>query len=334
MIKALLSFLLFLVVQYAAAQTDTTENNFQAYKDKHASGNRSSSFLKQYIRKLDSLNLPTDQQLLDEYVSSLQVRDLDNFETLSFLLQQGPLLQSKTYRLIYMNKTIVDSIYHKLPLNVRKKMNGKIIKNTLQKAVQEKDVSLAQSVSHFVYNSWQESNGFLAEMESERTMVDYLEQIVDTTQYFPRATRYYNRFYISLTPDSMFKMNLAAHNKKPFYTSLDSATKEKWNQIPEARKRYYDTLFAKSLHHAAASFVKLKANGARIYTALQWIQAAIGWRTDVPEYYHTFAEILASLDLYQEAIDKEQQAIKLSEKQKKNTADYQRNLKKLKQAVQ
>lgn len=333
MIRALFLFLLLFNVQYVTAQTTTTENNLQTYQEKYEQGNRSASFLKRYIRTLDSLGLPVSQRLLDEYVGCLQVRDLDNFETTSFLLQQGPVLESKTYKLIYMNKTIVDSIYHRLPLNVRKKMNGKIIRNSLEKAVQEKNINLAYSVSHFVYSSWQTSNLFLGEMERERTLVYYLEKVADTTQYFRSAADYYNRYYLHLTPDSMFKMNLAANEKKPYQASLDSATMEKWNRIPEAKKRHYDTLFATSLHHAAASFIKLGAKGAHLYTSLQWIQAAIKWRTDRPEYYHTFAEILASLHLYQEAIAKEEQAIKLSEKKQQNAAAYKRRLKELKKSL-
>lgn len=334
MIRVLFSFLLLLLTRYTMAQTYTVDNGLHAYQEKYAIGNRSTSFLKQYIRKLDSLDLPVDQQLLDEYVGSLQIRDLDNFETVSFLLQQGPALQSKTYRLIYMNQTIVDSIYHKLPLDVRKKMNGKIIQNTTKRAVQEKDINSAYSLSNFMYSAWQESNLFLADMERDRVVVEYLEQVADTTQYFQRAVDYYNRFYLYSTPDSMFKMNFAAHNKRPYHQHLDSATQAKWDHIPESSKRPYDTLFANSLHHAAASFLKLGAKGSYGYSGLQWIQAAIKWRSDVPEYYHTYAEILASLQLFQEAIAKEEQAIKLSEQQRQDTTVYKRKLKILKKALQ
>jgi len=334
MAKALLSFLLLLIAQYTTAQTNTAENDLRTYHEKYALGNRSSSFLKQYLRKLDSLDLPADPQLLDEYVGSLQVRDLDNFETVSFLLQQGPILQSKTYRLIYMNQTIVDSIYHKLPLSVRKKMNGKIIHNTFQKAIREKNIDLAYSVSHFIYNSWQETNRFLAEIERDRILVDYLEKTADTAQYFTRASSYYNSFYMALTPDSMFKMNLAAHENKSYRLPLDSTIQKRWNQVPEAKKRHYDTLFAKNLHHAAASFIQLGAKGPRLYTSLQWIQAAIKWQADVPGYYHTFAEILASLHLFQEAIVQEERAIMLSEKQNQDASIYRSGLKKIKESLQ
>ncbi|MDM8178093.1 MULTISPECIES: hypothetical protein [Olivibacter] len=334
MARALFSFLLLLVVQCVLAQPDTTDNSLVAYHQKYALGNRSTSFLKQYIRKLDSLDQPVDQQLLDEYVGTLQVRDLDNFETVSFLLQQGPILQSKTYRLIYMNQTIVDSIYHKLPLDERKKINGKIIKNTTQKAIQEKDINLAYNLSSFMYNAWLKSNPFLADIEQDRVMVEYLEQVADTTQYFRRAVNYYDRVYLYSTPDSMLKMNLAAHDNKPYRQPLDSAMQARWEHIPEARKRQYDTLFAKSLHRAAASFIKLGAKGPYIYNSLHWIQAAIKWRNDVPEYYHTYATILASLQLLQEAISKEEQAIKLADRQQQDTSRYRRQLQALREALQ
>jgi|GEM_PF-1330847 len=325
--------LLFLLITHTGfAQSDTSK--LTDYEARYAQGNRSSSFLKQYIVLLDSLKRPVNEQLLDDYVGTLQVNDLDNFETLHFLLRQGPIWKGKTAQLIYLNQTLIDSLFHKLPLTERIAINRKITHQSFEKAVREKNKTLATQLSAFIYNTWKKENTFLGSLAQERNMLKYYEKTGDTSTYLARAQRFYNQYYSYTTPDSLFQTILLAQHHKRYYSPWDSITRHFrdsiWQRVSASKKRANQTAFAHTLHQAAASFARLGAtNEMQLYSCLRWVQAAIKWNPNVPEYYHTFASILHALTFYDEAIAREQQAIDLAQKQGKDAVKYQEQLEKL-----
>src|SRR5690606_8584119 len=108
------------------AKGQTMGKLMQQYKK----GFRSQPILRELLNQYQIFDGFTDQQVLNDYLSQLTVQELNNFETVVFLLRCGPVYNSKAYQLARINDKMVDSLYATLPLPTRRKINSRVIRQT------------------------------------------------------------------------------------------------------------------------------------------------------------------------------------------------------------
>lgn len=298
------------------AEGETMGKLIQQYKK----GVRNRILLRNLLKQYQIFNQYTDQQVLNDYVSQLTVLELNNFETVEFLLSCGPVYNSKTYHLAYTNRKMVDSLYATLPQPRRQEINNRIIRRTFREALDKKDYSLSQNLGQFVSRTWQ-SNYLRAQMGRSYYPMEYKRLFKDTVAYIQMAQNYYNASFYRVDPDSLAKLDFA--NDRGIHTiprrgqALDSASNILFQQwIDNNRKRYVEN-HARSLSYGARQLLYFGRNDRdALFDAIRWQQRALALRPERGQYHHTLAQLLYRVGFYAEAETEQQQAIELYKPQK------------------
>lgn len=326
--KTLFSFLFVFMASLqlvAGQQPDTAllSKEILSLQERFAMGERKPGFLKTYLQKTDSLDIPTNQDVLDAYVSQLKVGDFDNLETVVFVMRQGPVIGSRGYSLARSNRLIIDSLYANLPLSLRKKINGRIIRNSFRQSVRKRNQRLARETASYVQDTWDKSNPFQGLLASERYMLSYYWNVRDTAQFLIRAKNFYDNYYMRMGPDSLGKIDFAEKNGvKNRRLPLDSALQKVYDKRPSRYDSLYVVRHAKSLNGAALSYFRLDSlNKDRLFDALRWSQRAVELAPDNASCRKTFGDVLNALGFDVQAKQEWDMAARLQHDETEKTID-------------
>jgi len=308
------------------------------YEKEYKTGQRSSQFLKEYIVKRKQLLQPVGD-LLDTYVGQLPVDSLINFDVIRFVYGNGPSLDSRAYKVIQFGAPVglIDSLYKAVPVEEAVAMNNAIISNTYSISVEKKDKNLAYQLSTFILGTYNLDfrKGYTA---SRRTMLRFWYAIKDTAQYKNEAISFINQTHMSLTVDSLKKMdaqqmkNQAPRPPAPF-------RKDHVNIKRFAPPSQY---FHMDLNEHAWHFYEMSDKVGELETALKWSYQSMeffnglhhGQQDQVspgnPAYLDTYAHLLYKLGRKQEAIEWQSKALE-AQKLVGSSTSYETTLTKMKE---
>lgn len=282
-------------------------------------GIRSRAVLTKLLEHYQKFDLYTDQRILNDYISLLTVRELNNFETVVFLLSAGPVYNGQIYQLARTNHKMVDSLYATLPLSRRQEINGRINRQTFREALDKKDFSLAQNLGYSVSRSWS-SNYLRAQIGRDFYPMEYSRVFRDTAAYIMRARNYYNGFFYRVESDSLAKLDFANERGiriRGQHQTLDSAENVRFKQWWEKNSNRYNVQRALNLSYGARQLLDFgRDNPEVLFDAIRWQQKAILLRPGRRQYHHTLAELLYCVGFYTEAEAEQQEAVNLSKKDK------------------
>ncbi|WP_324673250.1 hypothetical protein [Hymenobacter sp. GOD-10R] len=306
-------------------------NNLSHLRQQYEQGKRDAAFLKQYITLQQETGVPIEQELLDAYVNELPVKAFDSFSEVLFVYGKGPIVDSKAYKMTRLNQKLIDSLYKTLPLPERVKINNRIISNTMQKAIASKDRILANRGADFARGSWT-NNPQRGYQTYEQNMLNFYRATHDTTSYLRQASMFYDRYYMTLSNDSVQARavreraaRMARMRNAASATSRDSAANSKLTAATVA-----PSSFVVELNSAAWEVYKTGTRTTQYLTkALAWSKRTIS--LDPHAYnYDTLAHLLYRLQFFSEAEAMQQQAIALAEKERTDPTQYRKELQKIK----
>jgi len=278
-------------------------------------GMRQQSILTKMLRYYQTFDQYTDQQVLNDYLSQLSIEQLNNFETVVFLLSCGPVYNSKIYLLARTNGKMVDSLYSTLPLPVRKKINNRIIQRTFREALNKKDFSLAQNTGYFAYQTWT-PNHLRASISQAFYPMEYQRLMNDTLSYIQLARQYYNDRFYRIDPDSMARMDFMQDRKINLLRNrpvLDSAQTADFKEWANRGRQYYQDDQARNLNYGAQQILAFAKNNSEVlFDAIRWQTKAIDLNPDIATYHHTLALLLYQVGFYVEAEAEQQKALALA----------------------
>lgn len=264
-------------------------------------GFRSQSLLRKLLEQYQIFDQYTDQQVLSDYVSRLTVQELNNFETVAFLLRSGPAYDSQTYQLAYTNRKMVDSLYTTLPLPTRKEINGRIQRQTFREALDKKSFALAQTLGSRVANTWQ-SNHLRGNIARSYYPMKYLQLCGDTISYRSYARNHYNNYYYRLDQDSLAKVDYANNqnmniSRRGF--ALDSVENLRFqNWLEKHRPRYVKTQ-VDNLNYGANQLLALgKEDPEVLFDGIRWMHKSIALLPDRGQSHHILAKLLYQIGFY------------------------------------
>ncbi|MGJ1346753.1 hypothetical protein [Sphingobacterium siyangense] len=282
-------------------------------------GMRQQSLLNKILRYNQTFDQYTDQQLLSDYIAQLTIEQLNNFETVVFLLSCGPVYNSKSYLLARTNSKMVDSLYSSLPLPVRKKINNRIIQRTFRESLDKRNFSLAQNVGYFAYTTWT-SNYLRASNSQGYYPLEYKRLMKDSLSYVRMARNYYEQSFYKVDPDSLSRMDFAQDRKINFSGNqlvLDSAQNAEFKSLVGKGRKYYQDDLANNLNYGAKQILAFERNDPSvIFDAIRWQKKTIDLKPDVPAFRYTMALLLYRVGFYAQAEEEQQRAVKLSKSNK------------------
>ncbi len=302
------------------------------YEQAYAAGDSSRNFLKNYIAKRQQAGLNENADLVEKYVNSLQIDDLNSYEEVLFILKAGPVAQGRAYKLAYTNKNIIDSIFKTLPLADRMAMNNHTINNTMKKAIADRDINIAYAAANFTRGSWK-SDPATGQKNWQLKIMQFYRGVKDTANYLLQASSYYDRYYMQISVDSILKKD-SLRFEKAKTTAMQKATIVQVNDST-ARKTFTVTrpttnITATELNNAAWSFYSLATgNESYLLKAMSWSKRAVEMEP-LPAHYHTYAQLLYKLRIYEEAEAMQKKAIELSVRSKERSATYKAEYEKMK----
>jgi hypothetical protein len=311
-------------------------DNLSRLEQRYAQGERTASFLRQYMVARRSVGAPISPDLLDAYVQELPVKAFNQFEEVVFVHECGPIVDSRAHKLARLNKRLVDSLYTTLPLAQRSAINTSIIDHTLQEAIERRNPQLAILGANFARGSWNTSRNYkMGARVYDYNMMRYYQAVRDTTQYLPLLVRYYEQYYMATPADTVRRQQAAWRNLRgpfqnpPPYPNLarpDSTVKMVW---VDSKTKAPDT-YALDLNNGAWAVYKTGTRRSTYLTqAMRWSQRTIDVDPQAA-YYDTLAHLLYALRLTTEAEVTQQKAIDLAKKEGKPVAGFKDELRKMK----
>ncbi|PRD46491.1 hypothetical protein C5745_15105 [Sphingobacterium haloxyli] len=282
-------------------------------------GFRSQSLLQKLLEQYQIFDQYTDEQVLSDYVSRLTVQELNNFETVAFLLRSGPAYDSQTYQLAYTNRNMVDSLYATLPLPIRNEINGRIQRQTFREALDKKSFALAQNLGNRMANTWQ-SHRLRGNIARSYYPMKYLQLCGDTISYRSYARNHYNNYFYRLDQDSLAKVDYANSqnmniSRRGF--ALDSVENLRFqNWLEKHRPRYVKTQ-VDNLNYGANQLLAFgKEDPEVLFDGIRWMHKSIALLPDRGQSHHILAKLLYQIGFYAEAEAAQQRAVELYKPQK------------------
>lgn len=310
------------------AQGETMGKLIAQYKK----GFRSPALLRKLLEQYQVFDRYLDQQVLNDYVAQLRVQELNNFETVVFLLRCGPVYDSQAYRMAYTNRKMIDSLYTTMPLPVRKAINSRMNQRNFREALDKKNFSMALNLGDRVANTWQ-PNHLRGNITRSYYPMKYLWSVQDTTRYLPRAKDYYDTFFYRLDQDSLAKLDYAYNQKINIsYRGpvMDSAENECFQKWLEKNRPHYVKTQVNNLNYGANQLLNFgKDNSEILFDAIRWMQRSIELIPDRGDSRYILAKLLYQVGFHAEAIAEQQRAVELYKPQKRHHKRMQDVLKQM-----
>jgi hypothetical protein len=306
--------------QIDIALAKASEDSKISELEKEFNETKSLSALEALLLKRKSLNLETDL-LLDEYISLLPQDSLTSERTLLFIAQMAPLIGSKPDQLLRKNSTLFNKVWYSMDLPKRISINNFIISRSLKKAVKEKNESYAYRVAGFARGV--NSNLQSGQKSFDRAVLSFYQGVNDTSNYLTRAVNYYDRYYMTVNPDSV-KAKDSAFLKKLLAKATGTKVKRGDSVYVEKHVAYapITQMFARELNNAAWNFYVTTQNIVYLQKALIWAKRANEFYKN-PEAMDTYARLLYRTGSRNEAVEWMNKAISLKKARGFNTKEFE-----------
>lgn len=302
------------------------EKSVTELEEEYLANKTDNNILKKLIELKRKNGITNNAILIEQYANNLRISDLNDYQTILFILQAGPLVDGNAYKLAYTNRKITDSIYKYEPLQRRVEINNAIISNTLINAVKTKNIRQAQAAANYT-RATNSSNYIQANKNSSNNMLYYYKSVKDTSNYIRSAIQYYDAYYMNISADSIKKIEarqrqLAIDKIKPMPTpGTKTVSKEKLDSMIKANPNSVrtekfttstvnmSTSYANELNNAAWAFYETGTkNINHLLKAVTWSTRSIELNP-ISGYYDTLAHLFYRLGYLEQAIKTEQTAI-------------------------
>jgi hypothetical protein len=285
-------------------------------------GNRSFGFLQTLLLKKRTLNLATDS-LLEEYVDALPPDSLKSTNTLCFIAQMAPLVDSKAYKVMFSDRASFDRAWYTMSLQMRSGINNVIISKSMNKAIQERNQNYAVRTASFAQGT-NGSNYLAGTKARDLNMLRYFDETNDTATYFRKAIAFYERYYLTIDVDSIKKLDSIAMRNLLNNPSTKKDTVRDGNRIRISTNiafRPSGQNFANELNEGAYKFFQRTKNPYLLSIATEWSKKALELYRN-PEYLDTYAKLLYKQNQNDKAVDAINEAIALQQKRGYPTKRY------------
>ncbi len=291
-------------------------------------GNRSFGFLQVLLEKRRALNMPTDS-LLDEYIDALPFDSLNSTSTLVFIAKMAPLLDSKADKALRKDQAQFNRAWYSMSLQMRVGINNTINFKSMEKAIKDKNEKYAIRTAAFA-QATNSSNSAAGAKAYDKNMLRFYDETNDTTAYFKKSIAYFERYFLSVSPDSIKRFDSLNLQRMIGSAKRDTLKDGNKNKIVSTIA-YAPTAqnFSRELNNGAYEFYKKTNNPFLLAIATEWIEKALEFYK-TPQALDTYAKLLYKQGQNEKAIKAISEAIALQQKLGFPTKEYDSVLEKMK----
>jgi hypothetical protein len=290
----------------------------------YRNGNKTPGFLEQLLLKKRSLNL-NNKELLDEYVSLLPADSLSSVYTIQFIASMGPELGSYANKKLFQDTALFNRAWYSMPSKKRAGINSYITRNSLNKAINEKNERYAFQVASFAKSRFARGSvsGTMAYSEQ---LLEYYKRTNDTVKFLAIASKHYDFVMKGINLDSLKKAELVLQKKLLDTAKMQVIKTEYGYQVRKTSN--YNPLTQRylwELKEGAWHVYKRTSDQELLAKATVWIETGLNiFKT--PEALDVYARLLYKQHQTEKAIETEKQAIELKKKQKYSAKDDEQTL--------
>ncbi len=307
------------------------------------------------IEKRKGLGIHDNTDILDVFSKNLKREDFNDYKTVLFILENGPYLDSRAYRLAYSNPKIIDSIYRFESSEKRVAINNAIINNSMNSAIKEKNTARAIYTADFIKSTWH-SNPSQGIKNANYRILAYRFAVQDTANYLREVFKYVDTYILYKDIDEVKSeaenrlAQVVAQEKRnnpeiDFITQREAdslrsknVSNEEFDKLVKAGGKVTTTnkLYAVIPSSAGSELNKYASevyktgtlNKVHLEHARIWMEKAIEINPR-SIHYDTLALILYRLGSKTEAMEMENKAISASKDENRNPSKYIETLKKM-----
>jgi tetratricopeptide (TPR) repeat protein len=298
-----------------------------SFSEAYAKGERSSTFMRNYITRRRETGLSV-QELLDDYVTHLPQDSLRSADLLRFVFEQGPVVGSKPDSIFRSQYFRVDSLYKAVGWNKAIELNNRITNNSLRKAICEKNSLLARRTADFRRRTYQ-NNYKAGRAAQDWVMMRYYRETQDTLRYLRQASAYYDAEFMTARVDSIQKLDELDMQRRMRGETTGTAPSGPPSSNGSFAPYPNTQRYVSALNQAAWDFQALTRDSTYLQKALSWSKRSLEYRQD-GSLLDTYAHILYRLGRKDEALTWQRKAInKEKERNSPFVAPLEATLKKM-----
>jgi hypothetical protein len=221
--------------------------------------------------------------------------------------------------------------WYRMPLTERVKINNRIKSKSLDKAIAEKDINYVYQVAGMAQRTY-DNNYEEGQKAYQQMLLDYYKGINDTSNYLKNVVQFYDKFYMTVSPEKIKQEDSIQLKKTLSSTPTDSVITK--SDSTAFRYRIYRKpvtfqpkaqFYAIALNNGAWTIYTYTNNITYITKALVWAKQALNFY-ETPEIMDTYGRLLYKTNNKEEAIIWEKKAIEKRKEQKYSTSEYEKTL--------
>jgi tetratricopeptide (TPR) repeat protein len=295
-------------------------------EEQYRKGDRSDDFVRVFLQERKVLNLPYDS-LLDEYAERLPPELSKSIETLAFVAQMAPLIDSKAERIIKKDSALFTKAWFSMSLQKRVEINNAILTKSMAQAIKEKNKNYALRIASFA-RATTGDNYKVGIKVYDSQMLRFYDEVNDTTGFFSTAVLYYQRNFRHLNIDSIKRIDTL--NVKAMVARAEANKGAGPNGATKGivfAPVVQD--YARELNRIAYKFYEKTNTSYLLVMATEWAEKALEFYKS-PEIMDTYAKLLYKQNQPAKAIEMMQKAIAMQMERGYPTLNYENVLVKMK----
>jgi hypothetical protein len=197
----------------------------------------------------------------------------------------------------------------------------------MQKAIREKDERFAQRTAAFAQGT--NTNPTAGAKAFDMNMLRYYDAVQDTTNYCRKSIAYYERYFLSVSVDSIKRTD--SLNLQRMLKSAAKDTVREGDRVRLISKVAYAPVgqrFSAELNDGAYGFYLRTSNPYLLSIATEWAKHALALYA-TPEAYSTYAKLLYKQNQKEAATEAVNNAIALQQKRGLPAKLYEQLLEKM-----
>ena len=288
-------------------------------ENEYKNGNRGYGFIEMLLEKRSALRLSTDS-LLEQYVEVLPSDSLKSIRTLVFIAQMAPMLGSKADRALRADRNLFNQAWYSMNLAKRVQINNIIIYKGMERAIAEKSEQLAIRTASFAQAT--NTNPASGTKAYDMNMLKYYDEIKDTTNYFRKSIAYYERYFLTVSPDSI-KRSDSMNVQRMMAVAKKDTVRENGKVRITAQVSYVPVVqrFSRELNNGAYNFYTRTDNPYLLSIATEWSKRALEFY-ESPEALDTYARLLYKQNQKAAALETMKKAVEVQKKHGFPTKKY------------